>query len=45
MPVPGPWERDAARDRHGADLEAARRACLNRLDFARLLPRADEVLG
>jgi predicted aldo/keto reductase-like oxidoreductase len=35
----------AARDWHGADLEAARRACPNRLDFARLLPRADEVLG
>jgi hypothetical protein len=36
---------DAARDWHGADLEAARRACPNRLDFARLLPRADEILG
>ncbi len=35
----------AARDWHGANLEAARRACPNRLDFARLLPRADEVLG
>jgi uncharacterized protein len=35
----------AARDWKGADLEAARRACPNRLDFARLLPRADEVLG
>ena len=29
----------------GADLEAARQACPNRLDFARLLPRAEEVLG
>jgi hypothetical protein len=35
----------AARDWSSADLEAARRACPNRLDFARLLPRADEVLG
>jgi aryl-alcohol dehydrogenase-like predicted oxidoreductase len=35
----------AARDWQGADLEAARRACPNRLDFARLLPRAAEVLG
>jgi hypothetical protein len=35
----------AARDWHGADLEAARRACPNRLDFARLLRRAEEVLG
>src|SRR5262249_54402413 len=35
----------AARDWPGAALEAARRACPNRLDFARLLPRADEVLG
>jgi aryl-alcohol dehydrogenase-like predicted oxidoreductase len=35
----------AARDWHGADLDAARRACPNRLDFARLLPRAEEVLG
>ena len=35
----------AARDWKGADLEAARRACPNRLDFARLLPRAEEVLG
>jgi aryl-alcohol dehydrogenase-like predicted oxidoreductase len=34
-----------ARDWHGADLEAARQACPNRLDFARLLPRAEEVLG
>jgi len=36
---------DAARDWHGADLEAARQACLNRLDFAKLLTRAQEVLG
>jgi len=36
---------DAARDWRGADLEAARRACPNQLDFARLLPRAEEVLG
>jgi aryl-alcohol dehydrogenase-like predicted oxidoreductase len=36
---------DAERDWRGADLEAARRACPNRLDFAKLLPRADEVLG
>jgi len=35
----------AARDWHGADLEAARRACPNQLDFAKLLPRAEEVLG
>src|SRR5262249_55188044 len=35
----------AARDWKGADLEAARRACPNRLDFARLLPRAEEALG
>jgi uncharacterized protein len=36
---------DAARDWTGADLEAARQACPNKLDFAKLLPRADEVLG
>jgi aryl-alcohol dehydrogenase-like predicted oxidoreductase len=36
---------EAARDWHGADLEAARRACPNRLDFAKLLPRAEGVLG
>jgi aryl-alcohol dehydrogenase-like predicted oxidoreductase len=34
-----------ARDWRGADLEAARQACPNKLDFARLLPRADELLG
>jgi len=36
---------DSARDWRSADLEAARQACPNRLDFAKLLPRADEVLG
>jgi aryl-alcohol dehydrogenase-like predicted oxidoreductase len=36
---------DAARDWHGADLEAARQACPNQLNFAKLLPRAEEVLG
>jgi predicted aldo/keto reductase-like oxidoreductase len=36
---------DAARDWKGADLEAARAACPNHLDFASLLPRADELLG
>ena len=36
---------DAARDWRGADLEAARQACPNQLDFAKLLPRAEEVLG
>jgi aryl-alcohol dehydrogenase-like predicted oxidoreductase len=36
---------DTARAWHGADLEAARRACPNQLDFAKLLPRTDEVLG
>jgi predicted aldo/keto reductase-like oxidoreductase len=35
----------AARDWRDGDLEAARRACPNQLDFARLLPRADSVLG
>jgi aryl-alcohol dehydrogenase-like predicted oxidoreductase len=34
-----------ARAWHGSDLEAARQACPNRLDFAKLLPRAQEVLG
>ncbi len=33
------------RDWHGADLEAARAACPNRLDFARLLPEADRLLS
>jgi predicted aldo/keto reductase-like oxidoreductase len=35
----------AARDWSRADLEAARQACPSKLDFARLLPRADELLG
>ena len=35
----------AARDWHGADLEAARQACPNKLDFAKLLPRTEELLG
>jgi aryl-alcohol dehydrogenase-like predicted oxidoreductase len=35
----------AARDWAGADLEAARAACPNKLDFAKLLPRTDQVLG
>lgn len=36
---------DAARDWKGADLEAARAACPNKLDFARLLPRVDQTLA
>ena len=36
---------EAARDWRGADLEAARAACPNHLDFAGLLPRTDELLG
>jgi uncharacterized protein len=36
---------DAARDWRGADLDAARRACPNQLDFAKLLARAEEILG
>jgi hypothetical protein len=36
---------DAARDWRGDDLEAARAAGPNRLDFASLLPRADAILG
>lgn len=36
---------EEARDWSNADLEAARRACPNRLDFARLLPRAERLLG
>jgi aryl-alcohol dehydrogenase-like predicted oxidoreductase len=35
----------AARDWQGADLEAARQACPNKLDFASLLPKADELLA
>jgi hypothetical protein len=34
-----------ARAWHGADLEAARAACPNRLDFAALLPEADRLLS
>jgi aryl-alcohol dehydrogenase-like predicted oxidoreductase len=36
---------DTARDWRHCDLEAARRACPNQLDFASLLPRAEKVLG
>jgi uncharacterized protein len=36
---------DAAREWAGADLEAARQACPNKLDFAKLLPRTDQLLG
>ena len=36
---------DAARDWKGADLEAAREACPNKLDFANLLPRVDKTLA
>ena len=36
---------DAERNWAGADLEAAREACPSKLDFARLLPRAQQVLG
>ncbi len=36
---------DAARNWQGADLEAARRACPSKLDFAKLLPMTDELLG
>jgi len=36
---------DAERNWAGADLEAARQACPSKLDFAKLLPRADQVLG
>ena len=35
----------AERDWSGADLEAARAACPSRLDFAKLLPEADRLLG
>jgi predicted aldo/keto reductase-like oxidoreductase len=35
----------AARDWQGADLKAAQAACTNKLDFAKLLPRAEECLG
>jgi predicted aldo/keto reductase-like oxidoreductase len=33
------------RDWHGADLDAARAACPNQLDFAQLLPEVDRLLG
>jgi uncharacterized protein len=36
---------DAARIWAGADLEAARQACPSKLDFANLLPKADQLLG
>ncbi len=36
---------DAARNWSGADLEAAREACPSKLDFAKLLPKADQLLG
>jgi predicted aldo/keto reductase-like oxidoreductase len=36
---------DSARDWSGADLEAARAACPNKLDFARLLPEVDRHLA
>ena len=36
---------DQARNWKSADLAAAREACPNKLDFAALLPRADEALG
>jgi len=36
---------DPARDWTGADLEAARAACPNKLDFARLLPRVERTLA
>jgi hypothetical protein len=36
---------DAARNWQGADLDAAREACPNKLDFATLLPRVDKTLA
>jgi predicted aldo/keto reductase-like oxidoreductase len=36
---------EEARDWRGADLEAARQACPNRLDFARLMPEVDRHLA
>ncbi len=36
---------DAERDWAGADLDAARAACPNKLDFAALLPEADRLLS
>ncbi|WP_165227782.1 aldo/keto reductase [Aquisphaera insulae] len=35
----------SARNWQGANLEAAREACHNKLDFAKLLPRVDELLS
>ena len=35
----------AQRDWRGADLDAARAACPSRLDFARLLPKVDQLLS
>ena len=36
---------ESARNWAGADLEAARQACPSKLDFANLLPKADQLLG
>ncbi len=36
---------EAERNWQGADLEAARQACPSKLDFARLLPETDRLLG
>jgi len=36
---------EAQRDWKGADLEAARRACHHKIDFARILPEVDRLLG
>ena len=36
---------DAERNWAGANLEAARQACPSKLDFASLLPKADQLLG
>jgi len=36
---------DDQRDWKGADLEAARQACHHKIDFARILPEADRLLG
>ncbi|WP_435009660.1 aldo/keto reductase [Tundrisphaera lichenicola] len=36
---------EAQRDWKEADLEAAREACHNKIDFARILPEADRLLG
>ena len=37
--------REAARDWSGADLEAARAACPERLEFAKLLPEVERYLA